>query len=409
MMTIATPRHESASSNTKRTALFAQNWLHGADVGRSARRRLAAILRNACRTLGLKRRSGLGMLGIGGRLAGAVVVTVMMTGVFGGAYANDGIFINDGTDDGCTIISDANGDPKTTITLKGATSTDGGLTGGTKITNVQRGEIAALSTDAVTGSQLFETETKVTNVDNRVTNIDGRVTTIETTISSIEANEALRWDATNGVFTARRGQLGGEFALGEDAPIDINKIEDVAAGDVNATSTDAINGSQLYKVEQAGVKYKLNEDGTKTNEVALVGGDPSAPVVISNVATGKAPMDAVNVQQLTTSIADVKTSTLTESKTYTDQKFNNLSGDISSVRNEARQAAAIGLAASSLRFDSAPGKISVAMGGGVWRDQAAVAFGAGYTSETGKVRANLSGVASGGEVGVGAGMSFTLN
>ena len=32
-----------------------------------------------------------------------------------------------------------------------------------------------------------------------------------------------------------------------------------------------------------------------------------------------------------------------------------------------------------------------------------------YTSESGKVRANLSGVASGGEVGVGAGMSFTLN
>jgi len=200
------------------------------------------------------------------------------------------------------------------------------------------------------------------------------------------------------------------------ARIDVNKIEDVAAGDVNATSTDAVNGSQLYKVDQAGVKYKLNEDGTKTNEVALVGGDPSAPVVISNVATGKAPTDAVNVQQLTTSVSNVTNyvdqkseTTLAESKSYTDEKFNNLSGDISSVRSEARQAAAIGLAASSLRFDNAPGKISVAMGGGVWRDQAAVAFGAGYTSETGKVRANLSGVASGGEVGVGAGMSFTLN
>ena len=65
-----------------------------------------------------------------------------------------------------------------------------------------------------------------------------------------------------------------------------------------------------------------------------------------------------------------------------------LSSDIGSVRNEARQAAAIGLAAPSLRYDNTPGKISVAMGGGAWEGQGATAFGAGYTSESGKVRAN---------------------
>ena len=94
---------------------------------------------------------------------------------------------------------------------------------------------------------------------------------------------------------------------------------------------------------------------------------------------------------------------------YTDEKFAELSSDIGSVRSEARQAAAIGLAASSLRYDNRPGKISVAMGGGGWRGQGATAFGAGYTSETGKVRANVSGAYSGGEFGVGAGISFTLN
>lgn len=37
------------------------------------------------------------------------------------------------------------------------------------------------------------------------------------------------------------------------------------------------------------------------------------------------------------------------------------------------------------------------------------AFGAGYTSENGRVRANLSGATTGGSVGVGAGISVTLN
>jgi len=79
------------------------------------------------------------------------------------------------------------------------------------------------------------------------------------------------------------------------------------------------------------------------------------------------------------------------------------------LRDEARQAAAIGLAAASLRYDDRPGKLSVAAGGGFWRDSSALAFGAGYTSEDGRIRGNVSGTAAGGHVGVGAGISFTLN
>lgn len=79
------------------------------------------------------------------------------------------------------------------------------------------------------------------------------------------------------------------------------------------------------------------------------------------------------------------------------------------IRSEARTAAAIGLAAASLRYDDRPGKLSVAMGGGYWRSETALAFGAGYTSENGRVRANLSGTFADGDVGVGAGLSFTLN
>ncbi|EJN01431.1 hemagglutinin-like protein, partial [Phyllobacterium sp. YR531] len=59
-----------STNSSPKAARFAGNWLAGAAESRSARRRLNAILRLACRTLGLKRGKGLGMLGV----AAAVVV-----------------------------------------------------------------------------------------------------------------------------------------------------------------------------------------------------------------------------------------------------------------------------------------------------------------------------------------------
>ncbi|WP_265518694.1 YadA-like family protein [Nitratireductor luteus] len=218
-------------------------------------------------------------------------------------------------------------------------------------------------------------------------------------------------------------------------------ITNVAAGRISADSTDAINGSQLYATNQAlndlsveigdvgtiannAVAYETvtNPDGsvTRTNNVILEGGDPSAPVVISNVGAGVANTDAVNVAQLNEARSfavetandytdQVAATTLGQANDYTDQKFSELNQAYGDIRAEARQAAAIGLAAASLRYDDRPGKLSVAMGGGYWRREAALAFGAGYTSENGRVRANLSGTTTDGHWGVGAGLSFTLN
>ncbi|RWL94071.1 MAG: calcium-binding protein, partial [Mesorhizobium sp.] len=208
----------------------------------------------------------------------------------------------------------------------------------------------------------------------------------------------------------------------------------VAAGRISQTSTDAINGSQLYATNQAveavqgsvgnltefSVQYDKNPDGTKSNSLTLVGGDVNAPVVIHNVGAGTADTDAVNVQQLNLGLAttldnsktytnQVAATTLQQANAYTDSKLSQLNMDMGEAKGEARQAAAIGLAAASLRYDDRPGKLSVAAGGGYWRGEGAVAFGAGYTSEDGRARANLSGTTAGGHWGVGAGVSFTLN
>jgi autotransporter adhesin len=204
-------------------------------------------------------------------------------------------------------------------------------------------------------------------------------------------------------------------------------VTNVAAGRVSATSTDAVNGSQLYATNKAidtldnvAVKYDQNPDGTKSNTISLQGGDPGTPVVISNVAAGTKDTDAVNLAQLNAVLAGTSTQSYSYvdnrinnafegAKNYTDQRFSELSSTIDGVREDAHRSAAIGLAAASLRYDENPGKVSVAVGGGFWRGQSALAFGAGYTNDDSTIRANVSGTTSGGKLGVGAGLSFTLN
>ncbi|ECA3597354.1 TPA: trimeric autotransporter adhesin SadA [Salmonella enterica subsp. enterica serovar Wien] len=119
-----------------------------------------------------------------------------------------------------------------------------------KITNVAAGELSEGSTDAVNGSQLFETNEKVdqntTDIAANTTNITQNSTAIEnlnTSVSDINTSitgltdNALLWDEDIGAFSANHGGS-------------ISKITNVAAGALSEDSTDAVNGSQLYETNQ---------------------------------------------------------------------------------------------------------------------------------------------------------------
>ncbi|MFP6562711.1 YadA family autotransporter adhesin [Paraburkholderia sp. B3] len=96
------------------------------------------------------------------------------------------------------------------------------------------------------------------------------------------------------------------------------KILDLAPGTISATSTDAVNGSQLYATNEAisnlsnsiaggtaagAVKYGTHSDGSVNySNVTLAG---SGGTVIQNVAAGVNGTDAVNVNQLNSAIESV--------------------------------------------------------------------------------------------------------
>ncbi|ECI4469205.1 autotransporter adhesin SadA, partial [Salmonella enterica subsp. enterica] len=129
-----------------------------------------------------------------------------------------------------------------------------------KITNLAAGTLAADSTDAVNGSQLFDTNEKV---DQNTTDIATNTTNINSLSDSVTTltDDALLWDAASGAFSAKHN--------GNDS-----KITNLAAGTLAADSTDAVNGSQLFdtneKVDQntADITTNTNSINQNTTDIA---------------------------------------------------------------------------------------------------------------------------------------------
>lgn len=230
------------------------------------------------------------------------------------------------------------------ITLKGAS--------GTKITNLTAGDISSRwSTDAVNGSQLYQTNQSVANVADSVADVSGNLTKVTNVVNNLVNNGIAGSPLVVQYDTSARDTvtLGG---VGEANAV---KLTRVAAGDISsASSTDAVNGSQLYWTNQkaialadnlgsaianiynVGPKYfqanstLANASSVGTDSVAIGGssvakasnsvalgsnsvadranavsvGAVGSERGIINVATGTADTDAVNVRQLNTAIAN---------------------------------------------------------------------------------------------------------
>ncbi|ENB59101.1 YadA-like family protein [Escherichia coli] len=139
-----------------------------------------------------------------------------------------------------------------------------------KITNVKDADLTADSTDAVNGSQLKTTNdavaTNTTNIATNTTNIATNTTNISNLTETVTnlGEDALKWDKDNGVFTAAHGNNTA------------SKITNILDGTVTATSSDAINGSQLYDLSSNIATYfggnaSVNTDGVFTGPTYKIG------------------------------------------------------------------------------------------------------------------------------------------
>ena len=126
-----------------------------------------------------------------------------------------------------------------------------------KIAYVAAGEISATSTDAINGSQLNTTNENVaantTNISNLTTDVATNTTNITNLTDAIDSlgEDAMTWDSVSGSFSAAHGTNT------------TSKITNVAAGELSAASTDAVNGSQLYAANML-----INQNSEIINQLA---------------------------------------------------------------------------------------------------------------------------------------------
>ncbi|MEZ0532944.1 YadA family autotransporter adhesin [Enterobacter sp. KB-221C9] len=261
------------------------------------------------------------------------------------------------------------------ITLKGTTYNSQNGSGGTTITNVARG---VNDSDAVNMSQLNDVNGDIADINTTITNLAGNTDTTyidahgsgtrytrtnatglaeSDSTASGKGSTAVGYNATSAgenslaLGNAATATNAGDVALGAGsttaaavattsavingvtynfagtAPVSTvsvgsagkeRTITNVAAGRLSATSTDAVNGSQLYatntavsNLTQSTIQYNTNTDGSTNYDSIVLNGDTynsntkEGGTTISNVAYGVNDSDAVNVQQLNEATSNI--------------------------------------------------------------------------------------------------------
>ncbi|HEB1226921.1 YadA-like family protein [Escherichia albertii] len=157
---------------------------------------------------------------------------------------------------------------------KTAFSASHGTSTTSKITNVTAGVLTAASTDAINGSQLYDFSSAIADTlgggstvgadgmfsaptytigGTDYDNLGDALTAINASVGT-SLGDALMWDDSSKSYSASRAGV-------------TSKITNIAAGALSATSTDAVNGSQLYGVSNSvvdalGGGSTMNADGT---------------------------------------------------------------------------------------------------------------------------------------------------
>ncbi len=202
------------------------------------------------------------------------------------------------------------------------------------------------------------------------------------------------------------------------------QLINVASGEVSATSTDAVNGSQLYASNAAinSVSSSLTVLGdrvTVLGDTVTVLGDSikvlgdttikydnsskdsitlAGNTTIHNVAAGVANTDAVNVGQLNSAVD----SGISRANAYTDNKINGVDKDAS-----AGIAAAMAMQMPTLNI---PGRVTMHGGAAFYRGESAYAVSGKYTAQSSRWNLGVAAsVSSRGDVGVSVGGDWVMD
>jgi autotransporter adhesin len=254
------------------------------------------------------------------------------------------------------------------VTFKGAN--------GTRLTNVQAGDVSATSTDAVNGAQLYAT--------------NSQLAANTTVVNNLRAGQAGYLHVNNTSNYAEPVATGADsIAVGGGG---------VASGDRSLSI-----GAQAQAIAANSVALGYGSVADRPNSVSV--GSAGAERSLTNVADGVAPTDAVNVRQLQGGMA----AAVDTANAYTDRKMAQMNTDISSLRREARAGTASAMALSAIPQPIKPGQNVVGFGMSGWQGEGALAVGMSRASNDGRfmIRAGAT-YNSRSQGGANAGVGFAF-
>ncbi|URL06341.1 YadA-like family protein [Avibacterium sp. 21-595] len=321
-------------------------------------------------------------------------------------------------------------------------STDGINAGNKKVTGVANGDISATSQDAVNGSQLYTVQQAAKAAKTEVEAGDNIKVTSKTggngqTVYTVATKKEVNFDQVN---------VGG-VSINKDTGINAGnkKVTGVLDGNINADSTDAVNGRQLHKTDQnvaenaanianntatinkglnftaddgqtlnrklgdtvavngdeniktsvtsSGVKVALNKNlkvdsitagNTVVNNEGVTIGSGNNAVSLTQNGLNNGGNRITNVAPGTAPTDAVNVAQLSNVANHLDNKVNKVAGDMKRMDKKLRAGIAGAAALGMLPQPTRPGKSMVSVGGTTYRNESAVALGVSRVSDNEK-------------------------
>ncbi|MCX8748652.1 YadA-like family protein [Snodgrassella sp. B3088] len=268
--------------------------------------------------------------------------------------------------------------------------------GHTIIQGVGQGSVNAGSNEVVNGGQLWQVQQEAKNDAEKAKTTVSAGNNIKVN-SSKNANGSTNYEITT-ADDVNFNSVGSNSIQTGSVIIDREKtdadghtiIQGVGQGSVNAGSNEVVNGGQLWQVQQEAKneinKIKSGQSGLiltdgKTTTIDKAGTSSVIDItgangdrILTGVANGVNPNDAVNVSQLQ------------DYQQQNSNRLNTLNNKIDHNRKVSSQGIA-SVAAMSIEYpQQEPGHVATGIGFGTYDGENAIGWGINYLAPTGKTK-----------------------
>jgi len=209
------------------------------------------------------------------------------------------------------------------------------------------------------------TDTSIANLSSSIGSVGGQMTETIQNVTNLQ-------NGTDGMF-----QVNNTAQAAKPKPTGANSMAagaGTSAAGKNATALG--NGAMANHSNSVALGNGSMTDRDNSVSVGSAGNERQ----VTNVAAGTRETDAVNMGQLNNSMAN----STSNANSYTDNRFNELSGDLDKQKKVLSAGIAGAMAMASLPQPYEPGANMMALGGASFHGESAISLGASHLSDNGR-------------------------